>query len=674
MLSSSDLAAAEEFVETARTLGDSSEMVIAESFIDAAKGDYSGALTKLAHLDSPSARAAGLSVVARINGNAAAVEWLRVADVRPENLDADGLLLLLSMELVLAHWDSAAEVARMVGDDDLAAAPALRHQVGIAVLLTTVPVDYRQIVRDQLPLDLSGFPFDSDGDAVEALRVARDHFYEAFIIEKQLKLVETAKLDEEYAVWLDLKDIDACDDARRRLEVRLRDGESALHLVPHGIQFGIKIDFEAVETAIERTEALNGRITSDTATARFSLALTEGYSEEHAEFIRQHSGELAKYLSTNAMRIVQLERFLSVGRYEEAYKCVDLFQQEGIPASDVARFRERIDEIRGADLVEVRRTRFENSDRFDDLVALVSDLKERELWDGLCRYGSILFERTRSVIHATWLVSALANSHRMAEVAEFLKSHPRLLEQSSGLQLADAWSSYYGGQLLKARSILSSKGTDWEYGSYRALSIRLAITLGDWHSLMECVANEYVHRDRLSATELLGAAQLGYSVDSPHTRALLDAAVEKGNDAAEVLAGAYSLAVQADLESEVSVEWVQRAAALSDEEGPVRKIDIRGVVDVHTQWETRANGVWRLLRVGDCPICVAAQFLNTSLVQMTLISAVQDLDETDPRRRRVIPAYSGRRIPRRIENARSVCYGLHRVAHAGVLGRSGHRS
>ena len=354
------------------------------------------------------------------------------------------------------------------------------------------------------------------------------------------------------------------------------------------------------------------------------------------------------------MRIVQLERFLRVGRYDKASECVDLLKDYGIPAPEMVCFRERLDEKRGADLVEVRRVRFEKSDRLDDLVALVGDLQERELWDGVFRYGSILFERTRSAIHATWLVSALANSHRMSEVAEFLKSHPHLLQQSSGLQLADAWSSYYGGHLLKARSLLSNKGTEWEYGSYRTLRIRVAIALGDWHSLMECVADEYVHRRCRSATELLGAAQLGYSVGSPYSRALLDAAVEEGGDVAEVLAGAYSLAVQADLESEVSVELLQTAVALSDEEGPVRRMDIRGVVDVHTQWETRASRVWRLLRVGDCPICVAAQFLNMSLVQMTVIPAAQNLDETDPRRKRVIPAYSGRRMPRRIENARSV--------------------
>ena len=276
MLCRTNLAAAEGFVEAVITLGGSSELGLTEAIIGAAKGDYSGALALLADLGSPASRTAGLTVVARDKGNAAAVEWLRLSGVSPEDLDADGLLFLLSMELELARWDSAAEIARIVTDDDLAAAPALWHQVAIAVLLTTVPLDYRAIVRDQLPLDLSGFPFGSDKDAVEALRFARDHFNGASSIEKQLKLVETAKLDEKYSMWLDLKDIDSFDDAKMRLEVRLRDGESALHLVPLGIQFGIKIDLDAVEKGIERTEALRGRITSDTATARFALALTEG--------------------------------------------------------------------------------------------------------------------------------------------------------------------------------------------------------------------------------------------------------------------------------------------------------------------------------------------------------------------------------------------------------------
>ena len=463
-----------------------------------------------------------------------------------------------------------------------------------------------------------------------------------------------AKIDETYALWLGLSDIDSHDDAKTRLEARFRDAESALHLVPLGIGFGVGMDLSAVVREIERQESLRGGITSDSAAARLALAFTEQYSDQITAYIIDHFDELSEHLTSKAMRVIQFEWFLKKGRYDEASECVTQLGQDGVPDVDIDRFRERIDETKGADLVEVRRERFEESDRLDDLVALAGDLRDREHWDGLCKYVSILYERTHSVIHAEWLVSALANSNRMDEVQTFLSSHPDLLSQSRGLQMADAWSSYYEGELLTARSRLESLGTAWEDLNYRSLRVRLSIALGDWPSLMDLVAKEFESRDRRSAQELLGAAQLGYSIGSPHSRALLDAAIDEGTNNAEVLAGAYHLAVQEDLESEVSVDVLQRSAALSHDDGPVRTVDFRGVVDLHTQWEKRSNQVWQLYSHGSLPMCIAAQLLNTSLFQMTMISAFQNLDEPDARRRRVIPVYSGQRATRCMELAGSV--------------------
>ena len=653
-LCAADVAGAECLVEAARNLGSRPELDVAEAVIDAAKGDYRGALAKLADLDSPCARTAALILVAHHKGKPAAVKWLKTAGLSPADLDPEGLLVLLTMELDLTHWESAADIARTLTTDHMLAAPPLRHEVGIALLLTTVPANYRGVVRHQLPPALAEFPFDSEGEAVEDRRLARDHFCKAMAAAKELGLAEATKIDEVYAMWLGLSDIESHDDAKKRLEARFRDAESALHLVPLGIGIGIKMDLPAVVKEIERQESLRGGITSDSATARFALALTEEYSDQCTKYIIEHFDALSEYLTTKAMRVIQLEWFLRTGHYDAASECVVQLEQDGIPDVEIDRFRERIDETKGTDLVEIRRARFEESDRLDDLVALAADLKEKEQWDGLCRYGSILFQRTRSVTHAEWLVSALANSFRMDDVASFLKSHPHLLSQSRGLQMAGAWSSYYEGQILSARSGLASMGVDCENREYRTLKVMVDIALGDWHSLMDFVANENEHRDRRSAPELLGAAQLGYSVGSPHSRALLDAAVDVGKDNAEVLAGAYVLAVQADLESEVSVDLVQRAAALSQDDGPIRQMDFRGVVDVHTQWETRANRAWRLFSQGDFPICIAAQLLNNSLFHMTVIPAFQNLDEADPRRRRVIPAYSGRRVTQCMELARSV--------------------
>ena len=622
-LCAADVAGAERLVVAAGDLERSPELDVAEAVVAAAKGDYRGALTKLADLDSPCARTAALIAVARHKGKPAATEWMRTSGWSPADLDPEGRLVVLTIELDLAHWESAADIAMMVTTDDMLAVPPLWHQVAIALLLTSVPENYREVVRYQLPLGLAETPFDSVGRAVEDRRLARDHFCRAAAVARELGLPEATKIDEAYAMWLGLSDIETHVDAKKRLESRFRDGASALHLVPLGIGFGISMDLSAVVKQIERQESLRGGMTSDSATARFALAFTEQYSDQCTEYIIEHFEAFSEYITTKAMRLLQIEWYLKKGRYDAASGCVEQLEQDGVSEAEIDLFRERIDEAKGADLSEVRKARFAESDQLNDLVALVVDL-------------------------------ALANTNRMDEVQGLLKSHPNLLKQSPGLQRADAWSLYYEGELLTARSRLNSLGTAGEERSDRLLRVRVAVALGDWHSLMDFVANEFKDRDSRSAPELLSAAQLGYSVRSPHSRALLNAAIDSGNDNAEVLAGAYYLAVQADIESEVSVEVLQRSAALSQDDGPVRKVDLRGVVDLHTQWEKRGNQAWQFFSHGNLPMCVVAQLLNTSLFHMTIIPAFQNLDEADARRRRVIPAFSGRRVTQHMELACSV--------------------
>ena len=518
--------------------------------------------------------------------------------------------------------------------------------------MNSVPADYRGLVCGQFPLDPARFPFNSDEEAVQERRTARRHFSNAMTAANELGLTAAAKIDETYKLWLGLNDIDSHDDTKTQLEERFRDAESALHLVPLGIGFEVRMDLPAVVREIERQESVRGGITSDSANARLALASTREYSEQSTEYIIDHFDELSEYLNPKFMRVIQFEWLLKRGQYDEATECVKQLERDGIP--DVDRFLERINETKGADLVAVRVARFENGDRLDDLLTLAEYLLGKEDWDRLCKYGSILYERTRSVIHAEWMISALANSNKMDEVRVFLRSHPDLLSQSRGLQMADAWSSYYDGELVNARVRLESLRAASEDRNCRLLKVRVAIALGDWHSLTDYVAKEFENRDCRNAEELLGAAQLGYSVGSPHARVLLDASIDEGNDNAEVLASAYYLAVQEDLESDVSVEVLQRSAALSQEHGPVRKMDLRGVAHLHTQLESRNHQVWRLYRDGSLPMCIAAQLQNMSLLHMTIIAAFQNLDEADIRRRRVIPAYSGRRVPRYMELAGSV--------------------
>ena len=123
-LSSSDLASAEHLLEEAKILGGGSAVDLAEALVDAEGGDHRRALGKLADLDSPSTRTIALILLAHHQGKRAAAEWFRKAGLSTTDLDSEGLFVLLTLELDLANWESAVDIARRVTSDDMLTVPA----------------------------------------------------------------------------------------------------------------------------------------------------------------------------------------------------------------------------------------------------------------------------------------------------------------------------------------------------------------------------------------------------------------------------------------------------------------------------------------------------------------------------------------------------------------------
>jgi len=646
LLSRTELDKAEEYLKLAKTLGSCPEIEIADAFICSQKGDKNTALSILASLDLPLSRSAALMIVAHHEGSQAAVDWLESVGVSATDLDPDGRYFLLTLYLQLEQWEAAQSCLDVVTDDDLRETPALHHIVAITHLISTVPNELRTVVVNQVPFEAAGFPLAADAAAIEARRVAHRYFITATKVALQFNCPSTATLFDEYALWLELKDPNGSEQGRQRLETKLRDPKSALRLVHLGLQFGIKLDLEAVKREIERQIALHGGTTHDAAIARFALAFTKKNPEDVANYIAQHRDELVKYFDKKSLQFFQVEMLSQAGLPERAKECLDILVKEELSEVEESRLRRIIAEAEGTNPVEARKEQFKKTGSLGDLVILVDELETRGEWDDLCEYGEILFERTRSLHDAERLAKALSNMQKNERLVEFLKANSALLAQSKNLQMLYCWSLYHEGALLEARSELSKLSDDRDNPNYRALQVNLGIALGDWNSLTAFVANECLEKDKRSAQELIGAAQLALHLGSPHAKELTFSAADKGNEDAAVLATAYFLASSAGWEddSEVS-QWLNKAAVLSGNDGPIQKKSLRDILNLKPDWDRRESETWKLLSRGDIPMFLAAQSLNKSLMHMMLFPALTNLSENDPRRRGIVPAYSGKRQP-----------------------------
>ena len=209
-----------------------------------------------------------------------------------------------------------------------------------------------------------------------------------------------------------------------------------------------------------------------------------------------------------------------------------------------------------------------------------------------------------------------------------------------------AWGLYNEGALLKSRAVLAELSDNVDSSNYRALQVNLGITMGDWASLSAYIASEYQNRQDRNAHDLMDAAQLALHIGSSHARDLVFEAAAKANDDAAVLARAYLVATSAGWEDDHQVfQWLERAAELSGNNGPLQRMSLKDILDRKPEWGRRESDIWQWLAQGRIPIFMAAQSLNKTLINLTTFPALVNLSETDPRRRRAIPAYSGGRVP-----------------------------
>lgn len=634
---------AEELLTAAKSLGAVPGIRIAEAFVAWQRGSASAALDTLATVDSPAARTASYMIVAQHKGLTEALEWLRTVSMDAASLDADGKFMLLAHQLHLGRWNDAAETTELITENDCREAPVLQHMMAKSYLVSTVPEEFRHALFNHVPLlDAASFPLHSDASAVDIRRKARRHFTDAEKAARRLNCQAQAAIDNEYGLWLELRDPEHRKNGRQRLMAKLSDLGSALRLVPLGLQFGIKLDLTAVEQEIDRHIALHGGTTQDAEIARFVLFCSRKPPREAADYIVQNEEMLTKYLTRTTVRYFQIEILSQAGLPDKANEYLDLLLREGIPPEAESRLRTVIAEAKGTDAVEARRTQFEKTGHPADLKVLVDELEARQDWDALSKYGTTLFEQTRSAHDAEKLAAALYKTHRTDRLVEFLAANAHLFAYSGNIRMFYCWALYEEGHLLKARSELGKLNDNDQDENYRALRVNLASGLGDWSSLDAFAVDELQRATDRTAHDLLEAAHRCLSLGSPHARRLVLAAVAKGYDDAGILTAAYDLAARAGWEGDPeAIGWLHRAVELSGDQGPAQRITVREILGLKPGWDRHEDKIWQALSRGEVPMIHAAQLLNRSLVHFMLFPAYANLSQRDPRRRGPIPAYSG---------------------------------
>lgn len=626
--------------ESARALGSTIEVKIAEAFLLSAKENFDGALLILNSISQPIAKSAAVYVSAQRVREAALIDWLDESGISFADLDSDGKCVIAIRCQQLGLWDRVVEIAHSFATNDYDITGAASFVAAISELSTTVPEDLRTALLGRIPIGPCAFPLASTADAFAARRRAHGLFLKCASVARNVGCVEAANNAEDFALWLELRDPSQKAAALEKLEISMRDSTHSLRRVSLAIDFGIALDLNAVEAAVDREFEISSGKSFDAAIARFALLTTRHKPKDVLAYMDQHQVQLERHFDSKKLNFIRLEALVKSGQQSSALTLFDHLVTDGLTEGELLEAKQKL--MEGP--IDAQIKKFEESQQIGDLLLLLTHLEEEINLPLLAKYAAIFFERTKSIEAAVQLVRADTRAGRYDEVATLLRQYPEFLKQSNELLMHWAWSLYREGNIGEATRVLLELQRDSDNQNVRSLEANIAITSGDWGSLGALVEREWAHKDARNAIELIRTAALAISIGAMRAKELLFASVEKGSDDLRVLLSAYELATRAGWDSDEKVAgWLASAAAKSGPDGPIKRIELKELLELNPKWERQSQDMWQQMNAGNVPLFLASKYLNKTLVEMHLFAARANAIEPDARKRAIVPTYSGAR-------------------------------
>lgn len=634
-----DLDVLRSLVAAADRLAATEEAVLAQAFLEA-QSDWRTGLAALAPINSPARASAALQMVVNGRSPAEAVDWLAQAGLTSADLDSDGRHTLLSCRLLVGDWDGAYRDATTLTDADFAATPALQNGAALARIAHVVPADLRPLVANGTPLDAATFRLADDDASLIERREAVKLLRGAQRSAAEFGSLEASRSYANSAMWLELRDPDTADEARVRLEAMLSNSDEAIAYLPLGVAFGVPMERDVIERTLAQQEALQPGGSVELALARLALCNIADDADAAADYFSRHRDLIWSHLSRAGVLEIEVRILVTAGRAVLARQRL-AEHDEVLDASA----RERLDAVLAENPDGPSTTDLEASyarqPNTTHLTQLVTHLSEQGYSDRFFELARRLVTSTRTRFDAENLIRFLLRHNRHDEVATILADVPDVVAASADLRSALAWSKYRDGAINEAGALLAALRAERDETNDRNLFVNILITSGRWPELTAFIEDEWAARDRRSAPELFGAAQLAAQVGSPRLGELLDMAAFKGSDDPNILVGCYMLAVQAGREDDTAHQWFASAAEKSGDEGPVQMGSLEDVVSQAPDWDRHVTSVWEKVRLGEAPISVAAELLRRPSLELLLVPMIVNRDESDTRRRSVVSAFSG---------------------------------
>lgn len=643
---------AKTYRDRLRAAGAPNDLRAIDALIAKAEGDGDAALRILSNADGPDVRAMLLSIISEVRGEGEALAWFNAEPARddPTFLTGTGWSNLAVWLAKSGRWDEAAQRLAAARDVHLAEWPDLAFVEGVINTGRLLPDDVRHLA---LHTHLSHPTLRTiEGPEADARRARADGcFAQAAELMDRLGCPGRAQAARDRQLWLRLTSPDptVAQAAQEEIAAGMRNGgDRAIDLMPFAQGFEIEFEPEALRLHLTRKKRLGGLGPTELF-AELLLFQAVTPSDEFAEFLAREEDKLEEVVERGTLVGLRVEALLKNGRGEEARRLLEERRADFL-GRDADRLRLMIEAEAGSDPRPDLEDLYSQTGNLIDLKNLTVYLRRARDWNALRPRLEELFHRERTTENARDLVHCMRQDPTAGEAAivSFLEVNEDLAEHDRELAADKAWSLFQVGRLEDARAVNDRLLAEREEERDLNLDINIALQSGDWEKFPTIVDREWSRRQGHSSGTLLRLASLAATVDATAQRAmdLARLAAEKAPDDPQVLITAHGLATQIGREADAPPGWLERALQFSSGEGPVRKVDMRTVVEeIIPQRREQVEEVGRLWTRGELPIHVAGAVLNASPARLLLNAPRRNAEERDGRRRGIIPILSGARQP-----------------------------
>lgn len=537
---------AERFLNVAVTLEGPDTELPAQARLADAKGDAESAIRILRDATDADSRSVLLSILASARGDRQALEWFANEQLGLEHLSSNGVMTLCQIHMRQSDFAALNDVLDNLTEAQLAERPYFYLLRGVARFATLLSKPEQVFVLSGLPLDVRRMRLTlPDGQLSPRLDAAVADFQRLIPLGRELGLRDAVRLAEAYIYWCDLLHPGRRTAAVTRLRAVVEDPRRALNYLPFA--FAYDPDFDAVHIAdyLERRENSVG-LNDDELSAALVIRLHSNDPRSFADFIAKHRPRLEAILGKKALLASEVQALVAAGDATSARLLLD----SGNATLDRIMFlhlEAAVATAEGADPATEHLSLYEATGTADALRALLGVLTHNNDHRGVARYAEELYRLTDDLHDITAAANASAKAGDRENFGRLVAAYPFVMERSPELARYSAWLSFDAGDLDRAKALAEELRSKSPALRDLDLEISIAVEIGEWETL-DRPLRAFLEDTTATGPQLIRAAHLAQAAGHGPMLDLMEAAIARGGEDADVLLGAYMLVIEEGLE------------------------------------------------------------------------------------------------------------------------------